>query len=207
MHFVVARLTQADKIVCVIRKLRMLIRVLYVVYGRCLTAPPIPQAIPAQITVPPQYRRSQPPPSRRVVIKAHDPISESLHSFFPVSRRYASRRSVSRVVHSAYGQTTSMHKCSPVLAYVSQTQPLERGHGRYAFLLISLLSSRAPQSILIRALIVPISPLLLSPLLLSDSKRPPPKQLFLASACASNFAIAVHSSRRTLKSMPYLEYR
>lgn len=71
MHFVVARLTQADKIVCVICKLRMLIRVLDVVHGRRLTAPPIPQAIPAQIAIPPQHSRSQPPPSRRVVIKAH----------------------------------------------------------------------------------------------------------------------------------------
>ena len=71
MHFIVARLTQTNKIVCVIRKLRILIRVLDVVHGRRLTTPPIPQAIPAQITVPPQYRRSQPPPSRRVVIKAH----------------------------------------------------------------------------------------------------------------------------------------
>ena len=46
MHFVVALLTQADEIVCVIRKLRMLIRVLDVVHGRRLTAPPIPQAMP-----------------------------------------------------------------------------------------------------------------------------------------------------------------
>lgn len=90
------------------------------------------------------------------------PASESLRSFFP-----ASRRSVSRAAQSAYGQTISIHKCSPVLAYVSQTQPLERGQGRYAFLFISSLSSRAPQSILIRALIVPISSLLLSSLLLS----------------------------------------
>lgn len=73
MHFIVARLTQADEIVCVICKLRMFIRVLNVVHGRCLTSPPIPQAIPAQIAIPPQHRRSQPPPSRRVIIKAHDP--------------------------------------------------------------------------------------------------------------------------------------
>ena len=129
MHFIVARLTQADEIVCVVRKLRIFIHMLDVVHGRRLTAPPIPQAIPAQIAIPPQHSRSQPPPSRRVVIKAHGPTSESLRSFFPVSRC-----SVSRAAHSAYGQTTSMHKCSPVLAYVSQTQPLGRGHGRYAFL-------------------------------------------------------------------------
>lgn len=71
MHFVVARLTQANKIVCVIRKLRMLIRVLDVVHGCRLTVPPIPQAMSALIAIPPQHRRSQPPPSRRVVIKAH----------------------------------------------------------------------------------------------------------------------------------------
>lgn len=84
MHFVVARLTQADEIVCVIRKLRMLIRVLDVVYGRRLTAPPIPQAIPAQISIPPQHRCSQPPPSRRVVIKAHGlPLDCCARSFRP----------------------------------------------------------------------------------------------------------------------------
>ena len=155
MHFIVARLTQADKIVCVIRKLRMLIRVLDVVHGRRLTAPPIPQAMPAQIAIPPQHSRSQPPPSRRVVIKSHDPTSESLRSFFPASCRYASRHSVSRAAQSAYGQTTSMHKCSPVLAYVSQTQPLGRGHGRYAFLLISSPSSgisKAPGNLIPGAL-------------------------------------------------------
>lgn len=164
MHFVVARLTQADEIVCVIRKLRMLIRVLDVVHGRRLTAPPIPQAIPAQIAIPPQHRCSQPPPSRRVVIKAHDPASESLRSFFS-----ASRRSVSRAAQSAYGQTTSIRKCSPVLAYVSQTQPLGRGHGRYAFLLISSLSSRAPRLALVLA---PKNSTLLLPFLRPLSARP-----------------------------------
>lgn len=149
----------------------MLIRVLDVVHGRRLTSPPIPQAMPTQIAIPPQHRRSQSPPSRRVVIKAHGTTSESLRSFFPASRRYASRRSVIRAAQSAYGQTISMHKCSPVLAYVSQTQPLGRGHGRYAFLLISLLSSRAPRSILIRAPKAPISPLPLSPLPLSPTAK------------------------------------
>ncbi len=47
MHFVVARLTQADEIGCGIRKFRMLVRVLDVVHGRRLTVPPIPQAVPA----------------------------------------------------------------------------------------------------------------------------------------------------------------
>ena len=155
MRFVVARLTQADEIVCIIRKLRMLIRVLDVVHGCRLTAPPIPQAIPAQIAIPPQHSRSQPPPSRRVVIKAHSSASESLRSFFPVSRRYASRRSVSCAAQSAYGQTASMHKCSPVLAYVSQTQPLWRGQGRYAFLFIfspSSCISKAPGNLIPSAL-------------------------------------------------------
>ena len=155
MHFIVARLTQADEVVCVIRKLRMLIRVLYVVHGRRLTTPPIPQAIPAQIAIPPQHSRSQPPPSRRVVVKAHGPTSESLRSFFPASRRYASRHSVSRAAQSAYGQTTSIHKCSPVLAYVSHTQPLGRGQGRYAFLLIfspSFGISKAPRNLIPGAL-------------------------------------------------------
>lgn len=163
MHFIVARLTQADEIVCVIRKLRMLIRVLDVVHGCRLTVPPIPQAISAQIAIPPQHSRSQPPPSRRVVIKAHGPTSESLRSFFS-----ASRRSVSRAAQIAYGQTASIHKCSPVLAYVSHTQPLGRGHGRYAFLLISLLSSRAPRLALVLA---PKSSTLLLSLLSSLSRR------------------------------------
>ena len=166
MHFVVARLTQTNKTVCVVRKLRIFIHMLDVVHGRRLTEPPIPQAMPAQIAIPPQHRRSQPPPSRHVVIKAHSSAPESLHSFFP-----ASRRSVSRVAQSAYGQTTSMHKCSPVLAYVSQTQPLERGQGRYAFLLISSLSSRAlrlalvlapKSSTLLLPFFLPLSLLLLS---------------------------------------------
>lgn len=156
MRFVVARLTQTNKIVCVIRKLRMLIRVLDVVHGCRLTSPPIPQAIPAQIAIPPQHRRSQPPPSRRVVIKAHDPASESLRSFFPVSRRYSvSRATLSCAAQSAYGQTASIHKCSPVLAYVSHTQPLGRGHGRYAFLFIFSPSSciaKAPRNLIPGAL-------------------------------------------------------
>ena len=150
MHFVVALLTQADEIVCVIRKLRMFVRVLDVVHGRRLTAPPIPQAIPAQISIPPQHRCSQPPPSWRVVIKAHDPTSESLRSFFP-----ASRRSVSRAAQIAYGQITSIHKCSPVLAYVSHTQLLGRGHGRHAFLFIFSPSSciaKAPRNLIPGAL-------------------------------------------------------
>ena len=83
------------------------------------------------------------------------PTSESLRSFFPASGRYDSRRSVSRAVQSAYGQTASMHKCSPVLAYVSHTQPLGRGHGRYAFLFIFSPSSgisKAPRNLIPGAL-------------------------------------------------------
>ena len=155
MHFIVARLTQTNKIVCVVRKLRIFIHMLDVVHGRRLTAPPILQAIPAQIAIPPQHSCSQPPPSRRVIIKAHDPTSDSLRSFFPASRRYASRRSVSRAAQSAYGQTASIHKCSPVLAYVSQTQPLGRGQGRYAFLFIFSPSSciaKAPRNLIPGAL-------------------------------------------------------
>ena len=155
MRFIVARLTQTDKIVCVVRKLRIFIHMLDVVHGRRLTSPPIPQAMSTHIFIPPQHRRSQPPPSRRVVIKAHGSAPESLRSFFPASRRYASRHSVSRAAQSAYGQTTSIHKCSPVLAYVSQTQPLERGHGRYAFLFTFSPSScvaKAPRNLIPGAL-------------------------------------------------------
>lgn len=155
MRFVVARLTQADEIVCVIRKLRMFIRVLDVVHGCRLTAPPIPQAMPAQIAIPPQYSRSQSTPSRRVVIKAHGHTSESPRSFFSASRRSVSLVTLNRAAQSAYGQTISIHKCSPVLAYVSQTQLLGRGQGRYAFLFIFSPSScvaRAPGNLIPDAL-------------------------------------------------------
>ena len=145
-----ARLTQTNEIVYIICKLRMLIHMLDVVHSRRLTAPPIPQTIPAQIVIPPQHSRSQSTPSRRVVIKAHGHTSESPRSFFS-----AYRRSVSRAAQSAYGQTISIYKCSPVLAYVSQTQPLGRGHGRYTFLFIFSPSScvaKAPRNLIPDAL-------------------------------------------------------
>lgn len=167
MHFVVARLTQADEIVCVIRKLRMFVRVLDVVHGRRWTAPPIPQAMPTQIAIPPQHRCSQPPPSRRVVIKAHGlpldccalssrPLADTLSSV-PLSSSSGKANLLPDKIRlcARIGQTTSIHKCSPVLAYVSQTQPLGRGHGRYAFLFIFSPSSciaKAPGNL------IPVAP-------------------------------------------------
>ena len=137
----------------------------------------------APIVIPPQYSLSLSPPSRRVVIEAHDPTSESLRSFFSASRHSVNRAILSRAAQSAYGQTISIHKCSPVLSYVSQTQPLGRGHGRYAFLLISLLSSRAPRLALVLApksstlLLSLLSQRLLSALPLSQRLRRKAKAL------------------------------
>ena len=139
MHFVVARLTQADEIGCVIRKFRMLVRVLDVVHGRRLTAPPIPQAMSAHIPVTSQHSRAQPPPSRCIVVKAHGPISESPHATrFLASRRYASRHSISRAMLNAYGHTTRSHKCLPVLRKASYSHTV--GYGQ----LIVLFMARPP---------------------------------------------------------------
>ena len=97
VHFIVACLTQTNEIGCVVRKLRMLIRMLDVVHGRRLTTPPIPQAMLAQIAIPPQHRCSQPPPSRRVVIKAHGlPPTRCAHSSRPPADTFPDTPSAER---------------------------------------------------------------------------------------------------------------